>query len=55
MLDVIDPWEAVQIIRGDMVALLRRDPDCPIANLLGQRLIDLYEEILTDQSVRMGA
>lgn len=47
MLDEIDAWEAIQMIREDMVALLRRDPHCPIANLLGQRLMDLYEQILT--------
>ncbi len=35
------------MIREDMVALLRRDPHCQLAQLLGQRLMDLYEQILT--------
>lgn len=47
MLTEINPWEEAAILRRDMVALLRRDPHCPIANLLGQRLMDLYEQILT--------
>ncbi len=31
--------------RSDIVALLSRNPHCPLAQLLGQRLMDLYEEI----------
>jgi hypothetical protein len=33
--------------RQDIVALLSKDPHCPLAQLLGQALMDLYEEQLT--------
>lgn len=41
----VDLEEAVEMIRSDIVALLSRDPHCPIAQLLGQALMDLYEEL----------
>jgi hypothetical protein len=37
--------EAIEIMRQDIVALLSRDPHCPIANLLGKALLDLYQEL----------
>lgn len=36
--------EQEQMLRDSIVALLSRDPRCPIAQLLGQALMDLYEE-----------
>ncbi len=36
--------EAIETMRADIVALLSRNPHCPIANLLGQALMDLYCE-----------
>lgn len=36
--------EKKQRYRQDIVALLSRNPHCPIANLLGQALMDLYNE-----------
>lgn len=36
-----DPEEAEEIMRADIVALLSRNPHCPIANLLGRALTDL--------------
>jgi len=36
--------EAIAIMRRDIVALLSRNPHCPIANLIGQALMDLYTE-----------
>jgi hypothetical protein len=37
--------EAIEIMRQDIVVLLSRDPHCPIANLLGKALLDLYQEL----------
>jgi hypothetical protein len=37
--------DKVERYRSDIVALLQIDPHCPIANLLGRALMDLYEEI----------
>lgn len=37
--------EEIETLRNDIVALLSNNPLCPFANLLGQRLMDLYEEI----------
>jgi hypothetical protein len=37
--------EAAEIMRHDIVVLLSRNPHCPIANLLGQALMDLYEQL----------
>lgn len=37
--------EAAELMRHDIVVLLSRDPHCPIANLLGQALMDLYEDL----------
>lgn len=37
--------EAAETIRRDIVALLSRNPYCPIANLLGRALMDLYEDL----------
>lgn len=36
--------EAIELRRADIVRLLSRNPHCPIANLLGQALMDLYCE-----------
>ena len=36
--------EEIQALRDTMVALLKVDPHCPFANLLGQRLADLIAE-----------
>lgn len=36
--------EAIETMRADIVALLARDPHCPVANLLGRALMDLYEQ-----------
>jgi hypothetical protein len=36
--------ERIEIMRHDIVTLLSKDPHCPIANLLGRELMDLYEE-----------
>ena len=36
--------EEIQALRDTMVALLKTDPHCPFANLLGQRLADLIAE-----------
>lgn len=36
--------EAIGMLRNDIVALLSKDPHCPIANLLGQALMDLYTD-----------
>jgi uncharacterized protein YbcI len=36
--------EAIEMLRHDIVALLSKDPHCPIANLLGQALMDLYTD-----------
>jgi hypothetical protein len=36
--------EAEETMRQDIVALLSRNPHCPIANLLGQALIDLQSD-----------
>jgi len=37
--------EKVERYRDDIAARLAQDPHCPFAQLLGQRLMDLYEEI----------
>jgi hypothetical protein len=37
--------EAAEIMRHDIVVLLSRDPHCPLANLLGQALVDLQEQL----------
>jgi len=34
----------IQALRDTMVALLKADPHCPFAQLLGQRLADLIAE-----------
>lgn len=39
----IDPKEEAETLRRDIVVLLSQNPHCWIANLLGQRLMDLYE------------
>lgn len=36
--------EQIEAYRNDIVALLSRDPHCPIAQLLGQALMDLLEQ-----------
>lgn len=36
--------EERELLRDSIVTLLSRDPHCPIANLLGQRLMDLEAE-----------
>jgi hypothetical protein len=36
--------EQVEAYRSDIVALLSLDPHCPVAQLLGQALMDLYEQ-----------
>ena len=36
--------EEMASLRDTIVALLRVDPHCPFANLLGQRLADLIAE-----------
>lgn len=45
MRDDITVEEEVEALRQDIVALLSRDPHCPIANLLGRRLMDLALEL----------
>lgn len=40
--------EEAETLRRDIVVLLSRDPLCPVANLLGRRLMDLAEEALSD-------
>lgn len=47
MIRLLTGSEAEEIYRNDIVALLSKNPHCPFANLLGQRLMDLYEEIYT--------
>lgn len=42
---LVDPKEAVEILRHDIVVLLSRDPHCPVANLLGKALMELYEQL----------
>lgn len=37
--------EQIHIIRSSLVALLSRDPHCPFAQVLGQTLMDLYEDL----------
>lgn len=37
--------EQEQMLRDSIVALLSRDPLCPVAQLLGQALMDLYETL----------
>lgn len=44
MVDEIDPEEEARTLRRDILVLLRRDPHCPIAQILGRRLMDLLEE-----------
>lgn len=44
MVDEIDPREEAETLRQDIAALLSRDPHCPIAQILGRRLMDLLEE-----------
>lgn len=36
--------EQIELLKSGIVALLSRDPHCPMAQLLGQALMDLYEE-----------
>jgi len=36
--------EEMAALRNTMVALLKADPHCPFANLLGQRVADLIAE-----------
>ncbi len=40
----ISPDEEMAALRDTMFALLKQDPHCPFANLLGQRLMDLIEQ-----------
>ena len=40
----IPPSEEMKALRDTMIALLKVDPHCPFANLLGRRLMDLIEE-----------
>lgn len=40
----ISPDEEMAALRDTMFALLKVDPHCPFANLLGQRLMDLIEQ-----------
>lgn len=44
MVDDIDPEEEARMLRRDILVLLRRDPHCAIAQILGRRLMDLLEE-----------
>ncbi len=37
--------ERIEMMRSGFIALYSRDPLCPIAQLLGQALMDLYEEL----------
>lgn len=39
--------EAIEILRNDIVALLSRNPHCPFAQVLGQQLMDHYEELFS--------
>ncbi len=45
MLDERSIEERIEIMRHDIVALLRADPHCPLANMLGRELMDLYLEL----------
>lgn len=36
--------EQIEMMRNGIVALLSRDPHCPVAQLLGQALMALYED-----------
>ena len=40
----IDREEAIEMMRSDIVALLSIDPYCPVAQLLGQALMELYND-----------
>lgn len=40
----VEREEAIEMLRHDIVVLLSKDPHCPIANLLGQALMDLYTD-----------
>lgn len=40
---VMTDKEAEEIMRRDILALLSRNPHCPVANLLGQALMDLHQ------------
>lgn len=44
MSQTISREEELKNLRQDIVALLSRDPHCQIANLLGQALMDLYND-----------
>jgi hypothetical protein len=44
VLEQLDPVETAAILKNDIVLLLSKDPHCPIANLLGRALMDLYEQ-----------
>lgn len=37
--------EQEQMLRSSIVALLSRNPNCPLAQLLGHALMDLYEDL----------
>ncbi len=45
MISEVSAEEEIEALRGDIVTLLSKNPHCPLAQLLGQRLMDLYEEI----------
>lgn len=45
MISEVSAEEETEALRSDIMALLSKNPRCPFANLLGQRLMDLYEEI----------
>lgn len=36
--------EAIEIMRHDIAVLLSHNPHCPVANLIGHALMDLYTE-----------
>lgn len=42
---LVDPEEAEEIMRADIVALLSRNPHCPLAQLLGQALMDIMFDV----------
>lgn len=37
--------EQIEMMRNGIVALLSHNPHCPVAQLLGQALMDLYEDL----------
>ena len=46
MIELVEADEAAEMIRQDVMVLLSKDPHCPVANLLGQALMDSQEHLI---------